>query len=144
MENSWPFQWYQFMPWEGGGESRLLAAAWIKSTFEDSSSFPTLSNFTSSFAASIDLLFGLPLDLLPASSNLCVPPHKYPLFLLCTWPNHLSLVSVASSPKHATCAVALMHSILVTHQAQHSYLQLEAENVSSENVKGPIWGFKRK
>ncbi|KAF7644357.1 hypothetical protein LDENG_00223490, partial [Lucifuga dentata] len=53
----------------------------------------------SSFTTSINLLFGLPLGLLPGSSNLSILLPICSLSLLCTCPNHLSLASLTLSPK---------------------------------------------
>ena len=41
---------------------------------------------------------GLPLHLLPGSSISSILLPMYPLSLLCTWPNHLNLASLAFSP----------------------------------------------
>ena len=78
----------------------------------------------SSFISSINLLFGLPLDLLSGSSNLIILLLIYSLSLLCTCPNHLSLTF---SPKHLACVVSLMYlflilSILITHIINHTSL----------------------
>ncbi|KAF7644146.1 hypothetical protein LDENG_00020260, partial [Lucifuga dentata] len=79
----------------------------------------------SSFTTSINLLFGLPLGLLPGSSNLSILLPICSLSLLCTCPNHLSLASLTLSPKHLTCAVPLMYSFLIL-----SILVTPKENLS--------------
>ncbi|MEQ2270734.1 hypothetical protein XENORESO_010643 [Xenotaenia resolanae] len=56
----------------------------------------------SSFNPSIDLLLGLPLDLLPGSSSLSIFLPMYSLSLPFTCPNHLSPASLALSPTHLT------------------------------------------
>ena len=51
-----------------------------------------------SLTTSINLLFGLPLRLLPGSSISSILLPMYPLSLLCTCPNHLNLSSFSSKP----------------------------------------------
>ncbi|KAF7648307.1 hypothetical protein LDENG_00159280, partial [Lucifuga dentata] len=94
-------------------------------TLSSASSSLTPTNFMSSFTTSINLLFGLPLGLLPGSSNLSILLPICSLSLLCTCPNHLSLASLTLSPKHLTCAVPLMYSFLIL-----SILVTPKENLS--------------
>ena len=61
------------------------------------SSTLTPTTCMSSFTASINLLFGRPLGLLPGSSVSSLLPMS-PLSLLCTCPSHLNLASLAFSP----------------------------------------------
>ncbi|XP_061651367.1 mitochondrial 2-oxodicarboxylate carrier isoform X2 [Phyllopteryx taeniolatus] len=77
------------------------------------SSSGTPTALMSSLTTSINLLFGLPLALLPGSSILIVLLPIYSLFLLWTCPNHRSLLSLTWSPKHRTSAVPLMSSFLI-------------------------------
>ena len=61
---------------------------------------PTIS--ISSLRTSMNLLFGVPLCLLPGGSILSVPLPKYSLSFLCTYPNFLSLflnLSILVTPK---------------------------------------------
>ncbi|KAF7686644.1 hypothetical protein HF521_015037 [Silurus meridionalis] len=67
----------------------------------------------SSLTTSINLLLGLPLFLLPGVSILSILLLIYPVFLLCTCPNHLNLTSLTLSPKRPTCTVPLINSFLI-------------------------------
>ncbi|KAF7650345.1 hypothetical protein LDENG_00127500, partial [Lucifuga dentata] len=93
-----------------GSPQRIIC---LHLTLSSASSSLTPTNFMSSFTTSINLLFGLPLGLLPGSSNLSILLPICSLSLLCTCPNHLSLASLTLSPKHLTCAVPLMYSFLI-------------------------------
>ena len=74
------------------------------------SSSLTTNNFKSSFSPSINLLFGLSLDLLIGSSNLVILLPIYSLSLLWTCPNHLSLVSLSLLPVFCSVAQLLNHT----------------------------------
>lgn len=70
-----------------------------------------LNVFSSSL---INLLFGLPLDFLPATSNLSVLPLTYSLsFLLHIQKKPHTLASLAPSARHLACFVPLMDSFLI-------------------------------
>ncbi|KAF7645082.1 hypothetical protein LDENG_00210390 [Lucifuga dentata] len=105
-----------------GSPQRIIC---LHLTLSSASSSLTPTNFMSSFTTSINLLFGLPLGLLPGSSNLSILLPICSLSLLCTCPNHLSLASLTLSPKHLTCAVPLMYSFLIL-----SILVTPKENLS--------------
>lgn len=90
-----------------------------------------LTNSLHVFFHPINLQSGLPAGLPPASSNLRVLPLIYSLHLLCTRPNHLSLASPASSPKHVALSPPShdgltpdsIHPHLNQRQAQHFTLR---------------------
>ncbi|KAF7706705.1 hypothetical protein HF521_019959, partial [Silurus meridionalis] len=67
----------------------------------------------SSLTIFINLLFGLPLSLLPGVSILSILLLIYHMSLLCTCPNHLNLASLTLSPKRPTCVVPLINSFLI-------------------------------
>ncbi|XP_068182162.1 mitogen-activated protein kinase kinase kinase kinase 4 isoform X5 [Antennarius striatus] len=97
----------------------------IHLTLSSASSSLTPATSMSSFITSINLLFGLPLGLLPGSSKLSILLPIYSLSLLWTCPNHLSLASLTLSPKPLTFAVPLMYSFLIL-----SILVTPRENLS--------------
>nr|XP_057943069.1 uncharacterized protein LOC131138282 isoform X1 [Doryrhamphus excisus] len=81
----------------------------------------TPTTLMSSLTTSINVLFGLPLRLLPGSILLPI----YSLSVLWTCPNHLSLASLTLSPRPLACNVPLMYSFLIV-----SILVTPNENLS--------------
>ena len=77
------------------------------------SSSVTSTSAMSSFATSINLLFGLPRFPFPGNSILSTLLPIYPSSFLSTCSYHLSLASRVFSPNRPTCAVPLMSSFLI-------------------------------
>lgn len=67
----------------------------------------------SSLSASMNLLWGLPHFLLPGSSKFITFCSVYPLSLLITSPNHLSVTFLTLSPNCLIWAVSLMLSLII-------------------------------
>ena len=79
------------------------------------SSTLTLATCMSSLTASINLLFSLPLPLLPGSSISSILLPMYPLSLLCTCPNHLNLASLVFSPNIPVCVLPALYCSCLFH-----------------------------
>ena len=83
----------------------------------------TPTNFMSSFTTSINLLFGLPLGLLPDSSNLITHLPIYSLSRLCTCPNHLSLAK--------KCNMCCVSDILIPGPTHPRHSKRESQHLTS-------------
>lgn len=72
----------------------------------------------------LNLLWRLPLSVLPCSSTVGLLCPTYPLSLICTCPNHLSLGSLTSFPNCSNCPSAVLISNLPACDSGDGVLQL--------------------
>ena len=108
------------------------------------SSTLTPTTCMSFFTASTNLLFGLPLCLLPGSSISSILLPMYPLSLLCTCPNHLNLAFLAFSPSLHVWVVPLMIlflilSILVTPKENLTFFSSATSSSAGCLLPSPLF-----